>query len=230
MTQRLIIHALTSIGAVEAGDNPETAITFYKSKKSEPVQGRIVKEGSMPFDIDTLTDEGKAYVSELETKLAAFGEETPVLPDDLDPVTKARLDDNEATIEKQKAENVKVAKDLADLRDEMATEKYEARADTLEALLGDKADVAPVLKALATADPDAFGKLDAMFDTLVVKDTLAPLFKELGEAGGDATATDQHAAHVAEIRKANPDITAAAARKQAWEDHPELVSQMREEK
>ena len=231
MTQRLFVRSITSIGAVGEGDNPDATIMFYKSKNTEPVQGRTQKkEGSMPFDIETLTDEGKEFVASLQAQIAAFGDEPPVLPDDLDPVTKARLDDDQATIEKQKVEMEKVAKDLADLRDEMATEKYDTRAEELEALLGDKADVAPVLKALAAADPVAFGKLDGMFDTLVVKDTLAPLFAELGEAGQGGTAIDQIAAHTAEIRKANPDVSLAEAKKQAWEDHPELLAKSREEK
>ena len=230
MSQRLFVSALTSIGAVEAGDNPDAEILFYKSKTEEPVQGpQVKKEGSMPFDIDTLTDEGKEFVAGLQAQIAASGDEQPVLPDDLDPVTKARLDDDQATIEKQKVEMEKVAKDLADLRDEMATEKYTARAGQLEAVLGSPDDVAPVLKALAAADAEAFEKLNTMFDTLIAKDTLADLFKEHGESGTDATAVDQVNVFAAEIRKGNPDLSLADAKRQAWQDHPDLVAQSREE-
>jgi hypothetical protein len=229
MTQRLIITALTSIGAVEAGDNPDADIMFYKSK-SEPVQGHTQKEGLMGFDPTTLNDDAQAYISDLETKLAAATVEEPaVLPEDLDPVVKSRLDAQDEAIAKSEADKVKVEKDLAELRDTMATEKYDARADDLAALLGDKADVAPVLKALATADPDNFAKLDAMFDTLVVKDTLAPLFKELGEAGGDGTAADQITAIAKDLRTATPDLSPADARKMAWAENPALVTQSREE-
>ena len=228
MSQRLIVRTITSIGAVEAGDNPDAAIMFYKSKP-EPVQGPTKKEGSMPFDIDSLTDEGKEFVAGLQAQIAASGEEPPVLPDDLDPVTKARLDDNEATIAKQAAENEKVAKDLADLRDDMATTKYTERAAELAPAFGDQENLAGVLKTLAADSPEAFATLDSMLDTTVSVVKSSPLFKELGETGTDGPAIDQHAAHVVELRKANPDMSLADAKVKVWKDHPDLFAQSREE-
>lgn len=184
----------------------------------------------MSFDVDSLTDEGKEFVATLQAQIAALSEETPAdLPDDLPDIVKARLDESEATIAKMQENQDRIAKENADLRDEMATEKYTARADALAALLGDPEDVAPVLKTLAADSPEAFGKLDAMFDTLIVKDTLAPLFKELGDSSVEGSAEDQIAAHAAEIRKGSPDLSVVEARAQAWREHPELKAQAREE-
>jgi len=227
---RLHISEITSIGAVEDGDDPEASILLYKSKETEPEPGPLVEKGvSMPFDIETLTDEGKAYVSDLEAKLAAYGEEPAALPDDLpEPVAK-RLDEMTEAIEKERVEKERMATELADLKDGIATEKWTERAKALAVLLGAPDDVAPVLKTLATDSPDAFARLDAMFDTLIVKDSMAPLFKELGSSAAEGTAADQIAAHAAEIRKADPTMTVAKARAQAWTDHPELKALSREE-
>ena len=115
------------------------------------------------------------------------------------------------------------------MRDEMATEKYTARADALAVLLGDPSEVAPVLKALAADSPEAFGKLDAMFDTLIVKDVMAPLFKELGDSASEGSAVDQITAFATEIKKNQPELTMVKARAEAWLAHPELTIQAREE-
>ena len=227
---RLHIKEITSIGAVEAGDDPEATIMLYKSKTTEPAPGQPVEKGvAMPFDIETLTDEGKAYVSDLEAKLAAYGEEPAALPEDLPESVTKRLDEQAVAIEKERVEKERIAKDLADLRDEMATEKYAERAKALAILLGSPDDVAPVLKQLAADSPDAFGKLDAMFDTLIVKDSMAPLFKELGSSAAEGSAADRHAAYVVEIRKADPLMSLAKAKAKAWSDHPELKALSREE-
>lgn len=229
---RLHISEITSIGAVESGDNDldDASILLYKSKAIEPEPGPLVEKGvSMPFDIETLTDEGKAYVSDLEAKLAAYGEEPAALPDDLpEPVAK-RLDEMTVAIEKERVEKERMATELADLKDGIATEKWTERAKALEVLLGSPDDVAPVLKALAVDSPEAFTKLDAMFDTLIVKDSMAPLFKELGSSAAEGTALDQIAAHAAKIREADPSMTVVKARAQAWSDHPELKTLSREE-
>lgn len=228
---RLHVRKLTSIGAVEAGDNEEANIVIYKSlETTEPEPGPLVEKGDpMPFDIESLSDEGKAYVSDLEAKLAALTGEPAALPDDLpEPVAK-RLDEMTETIEKERVEKERMAKELADLKDGIATEKWMERAKALEVLLGAADDVAPVLKALATDSPEAFGKLDAMFDTLIVKDIMAPLFKELGSSAAEGSAVDQIAAHAAKIREADPSMSVAKARAQAWADHPELKTLSREE-
>ena len=226
---RLHINEITSIGAVESGDDPEAQILLYKSKPIEPEQGPHVEKGaSMPFDIESLTDEGKAFVAELQAQIPS-GEEPAALPDDLPETVTKRLDEQAATIEKERVEKDRIAKDLADLRDEMATEKYAERAKALAVLLGDPDEVAPVLKALAAADPDAYGKLDAMFDTLVVKDSMAPLFKELGDSSVEGSAADQISAYATKIREADPSMSVVKARAQAWSDHPELKTLSREE-
>ena len=185
----------------------------------------------MPFDIESLTDEGKEYVAALQSQIEALTvEEEPSLPDDLPDIVKSRLAAQDDAIAKDRVEKERLAKDLADLRDEMATEKYDSRAEELEPLFGDKTKSAPILKALAAAAPEAFGELDEILDTLIIRDTTAPLFKELGDISTGGAAVDQISAFAVEIQKdAKETMTLVDARAQAWRDHPELKVQDREE-
>ncbi len=228
---RLHIGAITSIGAVEEGDNGPSIVQFWKRRKTtEPGPGLVEKKGdSMPFDIESLSDDAKTHVQGLEAKIAELTETPEALPEDLPDLVTKRLDDQDAVIEKERVEKAALAKEVADLKEGIATEKYEARASELENLLGKPEDVAPVLKALAAADPDAFGKLDTMFDSLIVAKVYAPFLKELGDSSETGAATDQITAFATEIRKNSPETSPADARMQAWTEHPDLRVLAREE-
>ncbi len=227
---RLHIKRLLSIGTVAAGDDPEATILLYKSKTKEPEPGLVEKKGdSMPFDVESLSDDAKAHITGLEAKIAELTETPVPLPKDLPDLVTKRLDDQAADIEKERVDKERISKELADLKTEMATEKYTARARVLANLLGKPDEVAPVLQALAKDSPEAFGKLDEMFDTLIVKDVLAPLMAELGDSSATGSAVDQIAVHATEIKKNQPELTMVAARAQAWTEHPELKALSREE-
>lgn len=220
---RLFVDSITSIGAVDEGDNPLSKIMFWKRKTTEPAPGPVVKKGdSMSFDVESLSDDAKAHVEGLVAQIAELTETPEALPNDLPDLVTKRLDDQDTVIEKERVEKAALAKEVADLKDGIATEKYEARAADLENLLGKPDEVAPVLKALATDSPEAFGKLDAMFDSLVVAKVYAPFLTELGDSSETGTAVDRIAAHAAEIRKNSPETSIADAKAQAWSDHPEL--------
>ena len=183
----------------------------------------------MPFDVDSLDTDAREYVDGLLSQVAALTvDDPPGLPEDLDPVVKARLDEQTEAIAKAESETARVAKQLADFEDAQATKTWEERAAALQVLLGDPEEVAPVLKALASADAVNFAKLDGMFDTLVAKKSLASLFNELGTTSDGGTALDKHAAHVAKIREDDSTVSLADAKKQAWKDHPDLVTANRE--
>ena len=226
---RLHVDQIVSIGAVAAGDNEPSVIQFWKRKTIEPAPGPVNKKGdSMPFDIASLSDEAREYVTGLQAQVAELTETPVPLPDGLPSLVTKRLDEQDATIEKERVEKAALAKEIADLREERATEKYAARAAQLENLLGNREDVAPVLQAIAKDSPEASALLHEMFDTLIVKDVMAPLMAELGDSAAVGSAKDQVAVFAAEIRKANPDVTLAAARAQAWSEHPELKALDRE--
>lgn len=224
--KRLHVHEITSIGAVEAGDNPEADILFWKAK--EPEKGHIEKEGSVP-DIESL-DDAKAYIASLEAKLAAFDVEEPAdLPEDLPDVVVKALDEQAATIAKMEAETARISKENEALRDERQTEKYTKLAEGL-VVVGPVDEVAPLLKELGDAAPEATDKLVELLAPMQNASAFEKLLKEHGDGAADGgNAVEQITAHAAEIRKNNPDLTAAEARKQAWIEHPDLAVQSREE-
>lgn len=181
------------------------------------------------FDTDSLSDEAKAYVSGLEAKIAELTGEPEALPEDLPDVVKARLDTQDEAIAKAVQEKEELAKQMADLQDGMATEKYSKRAEDLKVLLGDPAETAPVLKALAQAAPEAFAKLDEQFSKLLNLSGYEALLKEHGDSSADGSALDQITNYAKEIKKANPELSLAEAKVQAWQAHPELKVQARAE-
>lgn len=182
------------------------------------------------FDVESLPEDAREYVAGLQAQIADLSGDTPTdLPEDLPDIVKSRLDENDATIAKMQAEQERISKENAALRDQIETEKWRTRAEALAVLLGDPETVAPVIKTLAADSPDAWAQLDAMFDTLIVKDSLAPLFKELGDSSVEGSAVDEIKARAADIKKANPELSDAEARAQAWRENPELKARSREE-
>ena len=236
---RLRINAITSIGAVEDGDNPAAKIMFWKRNDTshiEPVPGPepVTKEGdSMTFDIDTLDESGQAFVHELQQEIdglkAKLPVEEPALPDDLPEAVAKRLEAQDTAIEKERVEKDRIAKELAALQDERATEKYTALAKATENIIGPADEVAPLFKAMGEAAPAEFDDLYARLGTLMALDGFEKVLQEHGQASVGGTARDQINAHAQEIKKNDPTLTAAAARAQAWAENPDLVRQAREE-
>ena len=229
--KRLTVQSITSIGAVESADNPESKIMFWKRKTIEPVPGLVEKqEGSMPFDVESLTDEGKEYVAGLQAQIdsAVVVEETPdALPDDLPDIVAKRLDEQSAAIEKDRVEKEALQKEVADLKDGIATEKYDTEADEYADMLGP--DMGPVLKAIGTATPVEYRTLMDRLGVIKNLESLDSVLKEYGDSAATGSAVDQIAAHATEIRKNQPELSMAQAKAQAWQEHPDLKSLSREE-
>ena len=226
---RLHIKRLRSIGAVEAGDNPEADILLWKSKP-EPDQGQN-KEGDTvsKIDLDALDPETRSYIEGLEAKLGEREAETPPLPEDLPDVVKARLDAQDAAIESEKVEKEALRKEVADLREARAVETYTKLSGELSPLLGDPEKSMPVLKAIGEAAPEPTAELVEMLKSFTFKTEYVGLLKEYGTTEPEGSAIDKIEAAAAEIKKADPSLSLASARAQAWRDHPELKAEAREE-
>lgn len=230
MTNRLRVKSLLSIGAVEEGDNPEADILFWKSKKTtEPEEG-LTKEGDSMPDIESL-DAAKARISELEEKLAEFDVEAPAapLPEDLPDAVAKRLDDQDAAIAKAEEEKIELAKKLAAIEDERATEKYTKMAEAYAPLLGDPAETAPILKSLGTSEPEALADLETRLEAGLEKAAFSELLKEYGSSDAEGPAVDQIVSIANEIRKESPDLSLAEAKAEAWRRNPDLKTRAREE-
>lgn len=310
---RLHVHRITSIGAVESGDNPEAEILFWKRAVSTDERERLAEkgqalpDGSFPIasipdlrnaiqsfgragnkpavkrhiikrarslgridllpegwvtktanpsegrtngggpvdtlDLSSLDDDQAepilAFVAGLQKagteaaeKIAALeadveDEDDPLI-DLPEPVAKA-LAERDEQIAKAEAKAATAEEAVAKLQDERLTERYTERAEKLSNMLGKPAEVAPVLKDLAKAAPEAFAKLDSMFDTLLTWDGMADLLKEHGDNAATGSAADTLTALATDIRKENPEMSMADARVEAHHQRPELRELMREE-
>jgi hypothetical protein len=248
MPRRLHVTKLTSIGAVAEGDNPEAEILFFKSKQAEPLEGRTHGGGPVAettVDLSSLDDEVRASVEaataesvakieELtaqvtELKAQVVVDEEEILPDDLPEAVAKRLADQEDRIAKAEASAVAAEAKVEKAEDQRLTEMYTKRAVELRPVLGDPEVMGPVLKDLASSAPDSYPVLDTQLDTLVNMDGLNTLLREHGDNGATGSAVDQILVYAKEIRKDDKDLTLAAAKAQAWQDHPELKTQAREE-
>ena len=184
----------------------------------------------MPEHIESL-DDALARISDLEKQIAeTVVEEPAALPEDLpDAVVKA-MDSQAEQIAKMEAETDRISKENEALRDERATEKYTKMAEDVAALVGPADETAPLFKAIGTAAPDEFEKLYERLAPLTNMEAFEKLLGEMGDSASDGgSAVDQIAGYAAEIRKAQPDLSPAEARVQAWQAHPELKAQAREE-
>ena len=179
-------------------------------------------------DADAKVAKLETQVSELEAKVPAV-EEEEILPDDLPEAVAKRLADQEDRIAKAEASAVAAEAKVAKAEDERLVEMYTKRAEKLRPVLGDPEVMGPVLKALAAGAPESYPVLDAQLDTLVNMDGFSKLLREHGDSGAEGRAVDQITVYAKELRKDDKDLTLAAARAQAWRDHPELKTQAREE-
>ena len=196
-------------------------LSHLTDKDAEPINAFVAKMEEAAVARD-------AEVAELKATIEGE-EEEPLLPDDLpEPVAKA-LADRDTEIAKARTEAAEAKAESAQLRDEKLTETHNTRAAELVNLLGPSAEVAPVLKALDDADPEAYAKLDEMHAKLIKWDGLADLLGERGDSAATGSAVDQIAAFAKAIRAEDKDLTPAQARAQAWTEHPELKGQYREE-
>jgi NAD kinase len=187
---------------------------------AEPIQAELDAQVSK---VDAL----EAQVLELES--AAGVEKKTPLPDDLpEAVVKALADSDERVAKAEKQAAVAEAKADA-VTEARQTERSEERAAELVAVLGDVGESAPVLKALAQADPEAWAFVDDKLGSLILMKEFNELLKVHGDDAATGSAVDKIAAYAVEIRKEDKEMTVVQARAQAWRDHPELKDQAREE-
>ena len=158
------------------------------------------------------------------------------LPENLpEPVQKA-LDEAQAELEKARAERdaereqrEQLAADVAKMRDEQLTERFEKRAAELVSVLGESEEVPGILKELHNAAPEAFAKLDALVGDAakIAAESQNLMFKELGTSNDESDP-------VAKIRNIAKSIlenerdqfpTIEKARAEAWTRNPELYDE-----
>lgn len=231
--RRLFIKNLTSIGAVESGDNPDAEILFYKhhpeNTSSVEPEGRIgmaEKPDLSGLDPD-LKSAVDAYVAaEIEKGLTPDVDDQVSL-DDLPEDVRKSIEDKDAEIQKRDAEMAELRKDLESMRDEQLTERFTARAGDFASVLGNDDETGEVLKSLYKAAPEAYQKLDDMLGNTVaaLKSETGAFMKELGSAEDVTDVSGRIDAIAKTLTEADPNLTHAQARAEAWTRNPDLYDE-----
>ncbi len=243
MPKRLFVDRIESIGAVEDGDNPHAEILLFKSRKQTTTESSgDTSDGGQMTDLDlSALDEDvqkqiEAHIAEaveaaVAERVANDDDGPDPLPDDLPEAVTKRLSEQDAAIAKARKETEAAEARIAKMEEDAATARWTERAGELTPLLGKPGDVADVLKQLAADSPEAFDKFNEMLNVplSVAQATDSDLFREIGDGGDDASARSQIEAIAKEKRDKNPDLTAAQARAEAWDENPHLVALSRNE-
>ena len=246
---RLHVTSITSIGAVESGDNPRAEILLFKKRPTETDSVVRVKpsrtanveneEYSMERpDLTSLSEEDQAVivkafdeadelvnaVEEINKLEAQVTELTPTP----DPIVE-ESDEVKAEFAKRDDKIVELEKRLAAETDTRLETEWIAKAKPLEQVLGDPDDAGPKLKNIAdVVDAKVMEWLvDKLSKVANIAKQNGRIFKELGE--GDAgDAADQIQALAKEAQKSNPELTDEAARLLARKANPDLKAAERD--
>lgn len=182
------------------------------------------------FDKSTLDDEARAYVEDLEAKVAKAASESPE-----DEIAKA-MDGLPEPLRKhftEQAEELRKAREVAEAeRDTRLNAEYLAKARSFEALGEKPEELAPTLRKLADLDADLYVEVERL---LKAANAQAEASDGLFKAIGASNAPDEGSAHgrLDAIAKAKvsdgsaPDYASALAK--AAEENPDLYAAHRRE-
>lgn len=217
----LFIKELFSIGAVDAGDNPEAEIVFWKKRKAKTPDGGETEKGDRmeglltDLDLSALPDDTRDELLLRVEKLAAERDEALAhVEPEPEPVEKQLDPDTAELIAKAKA-------DAEEARAELAIEKARREkgelvakitGDGLDVLLGAADQVADTLAVIRDRAPEQFDTLYANLTAAAQRVDLAKtLGLEIGENPGEPeilTYEEQRDAWVAKqitAKSLNPD-------------------------
>ena len=182
------------------------------------------------FDLSALSDETRdslvAHIEVLKAERDAALEAVPAP----EPVVKALPDDVAELIAKAKAEVDTAKAALAVEVEKRATVELASKfeKDGLTGLLGSSDEVAPNLRALEAAAPEAFAAVYGNLVAAAQRVDLAKALGELGENTGEApdpyTQRDQW---VAKMLAASPDADVKKLRSDFWALHPDAFAETR---
>ena len=190
-------------------DNFESNIT----KTEEADSMKIDKSKMTPKEQATLAEFEKKYgIAEQEGGVA---KETTVAPAELHPEVKKALEENKALT--ARIEEMQKSLEIKDLT--AIAKKYE--------IIGKKADeLAPKLYELKKAGGTAYADFVGLLDEQVTLVEKGGTFAEIGSnASGTAGTGNELNLKAAEIRKSNPNMSAAEAFAKAYDENPELAAQ-----
>lgn len=223
--KRLMITDIDSVGAVDEPDNPPASLLFWKRRitddeqtsKEAPDSGDIEKGVTMDEGIQEAQEEAAAEVEPVVEKAEP---ETVEVPEE--DVSKADQ------IAKLAAERDAAVEALAEEVNKRLDTEWVEKARPLELLLGDPAEMGPVLRKIAQACPDEWAKLEPVLTAGANREHLAKILEEIGTADGSAGPIEDRDTWVKRMRELHPDKTVPELRAQFWQEHPDAKSKSRE--
>ena len=236
----MFVKEITSIGAVDEGDNPKSRIVFWKRKKGSAESAEQTQGDEMSKDINALPDAAQEHIQELEkaaevtaTQIEALeaqiAELTPA-EDPVEAIVEKASDEVQTLIAKLREDNdtqaEAIAVEVAKRRDTEYIAKV--REDNLEMLLGKPEEVGPALRELADAAPDAFGKIYPALQAASQRAGLADVFKELGANDGDLDPQAQKVSWITKQKQDGSDKSDAELANDFWAAHPDAVAAERD--
>jgi hypothetical protein len=227
----LFVKEITSIGAVDSGDNPEADIVFWKKASAASAE----QAGSTDMDLASLPEAVQEHIAELtkerDDAVAALVDAEVVDLTDEDPVEKAS-DEVQELVAKLRTEadeqRAALEAEIAKRRDIEFTKRV--ADDGLDALLGKAEDVGPTLRRLADADAEAFDSIYANLVAAAQRDGLSKAFDEIGENAGESDPVARRDAWVAKRKEDGDDRSVAALNAAFWDAHPAELAKSREDK
>lgn len=213
------------------GDSPATMTTTLTSEDDMP-NG---EENTQEIDLDALPEDVRAYITEMEDvveqALAALGDDdgdedgADEDADEREPELVGKSADEILKANPELAAIVKSANERAENAEAIAKAERDRRVEhemiekaAALPMIGDRDELASVLRKLYETAPDEAATVEKMLRTANAQLKESALYSEVGKSSPGLS--DPTASGVAEIRKAHPELTAEQATDRYFSENP----------
>lgn len=207
--------------------NSEEVTDFLVLTDTLAINKADTKGAPMPLNKEDLAPDVLEYVNGLEAIIEEMTAEEDVAKSDLPEDIFKGLDPRvREVIEKAQKTAEDATTELAKREDERLTKEFIEKASTFKNLPVNAAEFGPVLKSLATANPEAFAEVERVLRAADAGSKTGEVFKQAGsDQGGTASAKEQVDVMAQEILKSDTSLTIAQARAQVYRTNPSLYDQ-----
>ena len=226
---RLLVNSIESVGAVDAGDNPEAKMLFWKrlGKRTTAGSGDTERVGMSELTLSDLPlneEQAEWLDAHIAAEVAKAAPEPEPEPVD---VWKTLPEEALAEVEALRKRAADAEQALVEQTEASRLAEWTVKAAEFTDLIGDPAETGPVLAALAKAAPEHAGSLVGWLEALAGREDLAALFKQVGEPEG-GTVEDRKAAFIKSHLADNPGVTREQAAAEFWRRNKDALEASRE--
>ena len=234
MPKRLMVSSIDEVSLVDAGDDPEAKLTFFKRKTTTDASGKDDRKLEKDMADFSLADLGLSdeqaealdtHIAEVTKAAVDAIEPAPEPEGDPEDVFKGLDDEAKAAIEELRKQADENATALAAEIEKSRNAEYVEKAKPLEPLIGKADETGPVFARLAAIAADDTEIVMGWLNAAAQRTDLADLFKKIGKPEDGAMEKD---AFVKQYREDYPDVSVEKARAAYWT--PERIAAAREDK